>query len=251
MPAPGAAILDAPPPATPAPITQDEPAAQDAPDQGDAAAIDLAALGEYQNGAAALIAELEAGYLYSCVLQDKSSTCVYLQDADSARVIWEREGEWSLSAIDQTLTSPCVFFLAASEEEGYDKYTNALYCFVKETGNFALYYDKPCSNAASLSAPGYENLIFVLWGGYDAGDLLIPINVMDGSEELGQAVLIEDVSFFTGIGDWGTHLKCEISESGIPGVMRLTRVTYDEDSMDALTEIYTLDLTTGELMLEE
>ena len=76
-------------------------------------------------------------------------------------------------------------------------------------------------------------------GGGPEGDLLMPFNLMTGKQETGLICRVEEESFFSGLGDWGTHILAElVTFPGEPDMIELIRTIYDEGSGETYRYAY-------------
>ena len=76
-------------------------------------------------------------------------------------------------------------------------------------------------------------------GGDPEGDLLMPFNLMTGKQETGLIRRVEEESFFSGLGDWGTHILAElVTFPGEPDMIELIRTIYNEGSGETYRYAY-------------
>ena len=200
--------------------------------------LDMTGLKRFSDGEHMKLGSGEEEFYTSVMREKDQGTAIYRADENKAELLWESDDMWEFSLVDESVQYDNVLFNGHPvDEDGNVMGSDVLFVYVRKTGNFASYFDPntPCSNAVVLPTEGtnYEGLAWVLWGGYELGSILVPVNLKDGGQELGQSVVIEGQQLFNCDEGQFVSVTLDVSDSDHE-TLKLTRRLFEMKSDRAI-----------------
>ena len=177
-----------------------------------------------------VFAHVENGDFYYNT-ENNQTTVLYKTDAQT-RTLATMEGSWRFSEVKTKEAYPYMLF------DGYTEtaqgYLGRLFCYNTQTGMFFPFFEEVTSNAVLLPTTdeNYADLAWVLVQFADGGSLC-PINLRDGSIEMGQIVPLAERGYLTANEGELVFLKTDAEQ---PLQLTIENRSYAGDSIVSVME---------------
>lgn len=214
--------------------------------------LDMTGLKRFSDGEHMELGTGEEGEFYTSVLKENDrGTAIYRAADNKAELLWTSDDLWEFSLVDESIWYDNVLFNGHPVDEDGDVIgSDVLYVYVRRTGKFASYFDPktPCSNAVVLPTedPNYEGLAWVLWGGYERGSILVPVNLKDGGQELGQSVVLEGQHLFDCDKGQFVSMTLDVSNSDYETLKLIRKVFERKSNKTVKVEEYTYGISVSD-----
>jgi len=171
---------------------------------------------------------------FTVSFDDKDKTVLSFIDDDSKTILWQSDALFNISLVEKSLEYDNVLFnVYPVNSNGDITGSNVVFVYVKSTKVFCPYFglNVPCSNAVILPTDDekYDGLAWVLYGGHETESILIPINLRDGGQELGQSVIFEGQQLFECDKDKFVFVNLEAFDQDYE-MLKLTRMLFENNT---------------------